>query len=68
MNRKKRILLSVVIGLLLTVLSIPILGNTPMNSAWWGTLYPKYCYAQLPEQSLQEQAQVKIRFRWLHGF
>lgn len=32
-------------------------------TGWWGTLYPKFCFAELPEDT-DEQEDVKISF-WL---
>lgn len=63
-NRWKRLL---VIGILVTGLMTFWRQEITMNTAWWGTLYPKYCYSQIPTDSDGEQVQIRIKFRWLHG-
>ena len=65
----RRILLSAAAGILATILILPGNKEIPMMKAWWGTLYPSYCYSQLPDASQEEDENVKIqiKFRWLHG-
>ena len=48
-------------------------GNTPTQdvsqdpspslTAWWGSLYPKFCYAETPEHETSSSHPVKISFR-----
>ena len=33
-------------------------------TAWWGTLYPKFCFSQFPEDHKDRKEDVKISF-WL---
>lgn len=33
--------------------------------AWWGTLYPRFCYSQLPENADEKGVKIKLSFKWL---
>lgn len=33
-------------------------------TAWWGTLYPKFCFSQLPAENKEKKDDIKISF-WL---
>ena len=33
-------------------------------TAWWGTLYPKFCFSQFPEENNEKKDDIKISF-WL---
>lgn len=33
-------------------------------TAWWGTMYPKFCFSQFPEENKDKKENVKISF-WL---
>lgn len=33
-------------------------------TAWWGTLYPKFCFSQFPEDHKDRKEDIKISF-WL---
>ena len=33
-------------------------------TAWWGTLYPKFCFSQIPEENKNQKDDIKISF-WL---
>lgn len=33
-------------------------------TAWWGTLYPKFCFARFPAENKDKKEEVKISF-WL---
>ena len=33
-------------------------------TAWWGTLYPKFCFSQIPEENKDQKDDIKISF-WL---
>ncbi|MDO5392361.1 MAG: hypothetical protein Q4F24_14885 [Eubacteriales bacterium] len=63
--RWKRLLIA---GILAAVLMVSWKQDVVMRTAWWGTLYPEYCYSQIPEEADGEQVQIRIKFRWLHGF
>lgn len=62
----------VIVGMLAAALMGAWKQEMHMNTAWWGTLYPEYCYSQIPEETDGEhdgeQMQIRIKFRWLHGF
>lgn len=34
------------------------------QTAWWGTLYPKFCFSQFPEENKGQKDDIKISF-WL---
>ena len=38
--------------------------KTPVYG-WWGSMYPKYCFSQNMDENMEENAPVKIGFRWL---
>lgn len=38
--------------------------KTPVY-AWWGSMYPKYCFSQNTEENIHEKVPIKIGFRWL---
>lgn len=67
-RRKKpvfaRWILSMLAGMLITTaIYSPSHIKTPVY-AWWGTMYPQYCFSQDAEHT-DESAPVKIDFRWL---
>lgn len=33
-------------------------------TAWWGTLYPQFCFSQFPEENKGQKDDIKISF-WL---
>ena len=33
-------------------------------TAWWGTLYPKFCFSELPDENKGQKDDIKISF-WL---
>lgn len=33
-------------------------------TAWWGTLYPKFCFSQIPPEYKEKKDDIKISF-WL---
>lgn len=57
-----------IVGMLAAMLMASGRKEITMRTAWWGTLYPEYCYSQIPEEVDGEQMQIRIKFRWLHGF
>lgn len=72
-NKKHRIAISLLTAAAVVLLtaSIPNTSGGPGILAWWGTLYPKFCYSQIAPSSEEEAAgrdrsesHVKISF-WL---
>ncbi len=61
-----RIKLTVIISMLATVVFMQGNHSIRVTNAWWGTLYPEFCYSQIPEDA-SEDAKIRIEFRWLHG-
>ena len=59
---KNRILVSILSGMIMSVL---FLGGTEqrMSLAWWGWLYPEYCFMEIENSDL-EMREIKISF-WL---
>ena len=57
-----------IVGMLAAALMTSWSQEMNMKTAWWGTLYPEYCYSKIPEDADGEQMQIRIKFRWLHGF
>lgn len=64
---KRRLMYSVIAGLMAAVLLAPMGNRKTVTPAWWGTLYPEYCYSQGTENESGDDREVRIRFRWLHG-
>lgn len=72
-TKKQRLTISVLaagLAVLLTA-SAPDTLKAPSYLAWWGTLYPQFCFSKIPELSAEERAgressdrHVKISF-WL---
>lgn len=71
-NIKKRIYLSVCIGLTAALLSCGV-WKTEINGetiseqqmlAWWGTLFPWFCFQEKPESQNTESGNPEIVF-WL---
>lgn len=65
---KKKIFWSVMVGMTAAALlqGPKLSGETPLHS-WWGCLYPQYCFSEIPQDDTGEPAQVRFKFRWLHG-
>lgn len=60
-----RFLVPVLAGMVVTTaIYQPSYIKTPV-CAWWGTMYPQYCFSQ-DVGDAGEAAPVKIAFRWLH--
>ena len=60
-----RWLLPLLAGMLITIaVYSPSYIKTPIY-AWWGTMYPQYCFSQNADSS-EESVPIKIDFRWLH--
>lgn len=64
---KRKLMYSVIMGMLAASFLAPKGYTKAETQAWWGTLYPKYCYSQLSENADGEGQEIRIRFRWLHG-
>lgn len=64
---KRRLMYSVIVGMLAASFLAPRGYTKAKAQAWWGTLYPKYCYSQVSDNSDGEEREIRIRFRWLHG-
>lgn len=64
---KRRIMYSVIAGMLVAIILAPRGITGTKAQAWWGTLYPKYCYSQVSDNTAGEGREIRIRFRWLHG-
>lgn len=72
-DRRKRIYVSVLAGMAAAVLTVGI-PQRESRLAWWGTLYPEFCFSELPDRTEKENPQedrailpeqeVKISF-WL---
>ncbi len=61
-----RIKLAVIISALATIIFMQKGCPVRLTNAWWGTLYPEFCYSEVPEDTA-ENAKIQIEFRWLHG-
>ena len=59
-----RWILPLLAGMLITIaVYSPSYIKTPVY-AWWGTMYPQYCFSQNTDST--ESVPIKIDFRWLH--
>lgn len=65
-DKKKRLILSAAAGMAVCMLSgantadpVAARANAPGYMAWWGTLYPKFCFSEKGETG-----EAKISF-WL---
>lgn len=68
---RRRLGISILAGFLAAAASVPHKMDFSMERAWWGVLYPEYCYMRQPEDidkmETGEPVKIKIKFRWLHG-
>lgn len=64
-NRKKRICISLIAALFLTAgTGAGVQKNVPAL-AWWGSIYPQFCFAENEDGNADEkEPEVKISF-WL---
>lgn len=66
---KNRFYLAVIAGLLATViLCRPAVGESATVKAWWGAMYPAYCFSEKPQKDEGGQGQpvkIKYTFRFL---
>lgn len=72
-NRKQRFMISILVAGLAALLSVSYPGslNDAPHLAWWGTLYPQFCFSKMEELKGEEKScwefqgnPVKISF-WL---
>lgn len=64
-NRKKRLCVSLMAALFLTGFTGMAAPKNVPALAWWGSMYPQFCFAEKEEENAQEKEQeVKISF-WL---
>lgn len=65
-NKKHRMLVSLCIGMLSAIM---MTGGGKVSEekgilAWWGTLYPQFCFEEKEEGIKEESPRLKISF-WL---
>ena len=66
-NKKERIRISVLAGMLAVILFYGSYGGDQHNMvAWWGTIYPRFCFAEETEkeEDTATDTRPKISF-WL---
>lgn len=63
-NRKKRLCVSLIAALFLTAVTGSGGQRNISALAWWGSMYPQFCFAEKEEDNTKEEAEVKISF-WL---
>ena len=66
-NRAERIRISVLAGMLAVILFYGSYGGNQKNMmAWWGTIYPRFCFAEetKDQEDTGEDTRPKISF-WL---
>lgn len=66
-NKKNRLLLSVLIAALAAFLTVsaPNVSGKQSVLAWWGTLYPEFCFVKTEDSDdISPRSHVKISF-WL---
>lgn len=68
-DRKKRWILAVLLGMLLSVLAAGAENNPGQGvPAFFGMLYPQFCFCEKPEDGQGEiPMERKLVFRWLRG-
>lgn len=56
-NRGNRLMVSLLAGLAGAVLlaGMPAVKEPGGMMAWWGTMYPKFCFAEMPEDDADEE-------------
>lgn len=59
-NRGNRLMVSLLAGLAGAVLlaGMPAVKEPGGMMAWWGTMYPKFCFAEMPEEDADESTAV----------
>ena len=68
-SRRNRILVAILAGMLAAsgvsgdLSALSRREPSPSLTAWWGSLYPKFCYAETPEHETSSSHPVKISFR-----
>ncbi len=66
---KKRLVFSLALAMLLTALFCGGEKDYTKNVfGFWGMLYPQYCFSQTEPADGENPPEIKLGFRWLHGF
>lgn len=69
-SKRKKLLLALAVGMAgaLAMNAVPKKEEQRPVTVWWGTLYPKFCFAEIPENTDEnidkKTADIKISF-WL---
>ena len=63
-NRKKRLCISLIAALFLTAGTGAGMKKNVPALAWWGSMYPQFCFAEEEEDTDEKESEVKISF-WL---
>ena len=65
-KKENRILLSMITGMIVISLlcGIQWRGSQKNVLAWWGSIYPEFCFSQFPEENKGQKDDIKISF-WL---
>ena len=63
-NRKKRLCISLIAALFLTAGTGAGMKKNVPALAWWGSMYPQFCFAEEEEDTDEKEPEVKISF-WL---
>lgn len=63
--KKRRIIISVMAGMLAAVLTAggPELSAHRNIVAWWGSIYPEFCFSRLPEENDRRKEDVETKDR-----
>ena len=63
----RKIKYHVFVAILSASLIFPVIGNekqSPELLAWWGTIYPQFCFMENPDENEKEAAKPRIHF-WI---
>ena len=61
----RKIKYHVFVAILSASLIFPVIGNekqSPELLAWWGTIYPQFCFMENPDENEKEAAKPRISF------
>ena len=67
MSYLKRIQYHILVAILTAVIFFPNIENVNKNSnilAWWGTIYPQFCFMEMPEEGKSQEAKPRFHF-WI---